>query len=134
MNISFRSLSSAAFLVAAMMVASCSPTGPASTPNDLAIEQNIFQLSNQNLADTTGVTLVCGCPYHLSVDKFEGDTTMITYSIPTFTQANGQAVDRFTVIVQGVPTAPSGTYSARLALRGGGENYKDTVFVTYIVP
>lgn len=94
----------------------------------------MLQLSNLNTADTTDVTLVCGCPYHLTVENFEGDTNMITYSVPTFALANGQAVDRFKVVFQGVPTAPSGTYSARLALKGGGDGFRDTVYATYVVP
>lgn len=76
--------------------------------------------------------MVCGCPFRLTVEGYLGDTAMIHYTIPLLAQPN--AVDRFTILITGEPTAPTGTYTAMLALRGGVENFQDTVTITYIVP
>jgi hypothetical protein len=134
MNFSLKALSRVALVATASVVASCAPTGPSSPQNDLAVSQKTISLSNTNLADTADVSLVCGCPYHMTVVKYEGDTTMIVYNVPTFATANGNAVSNFKVVVSGVPTAPTGTYTSQLILKGGEEGFLDTINTTYIVP
>lgn len=132
MNFSLKSLSRSVALIAAMTVASCAPTGPASPANDIVISKQTIALTSLKTADTSDVTLVCGCPYNLTVVSFKGDTNVITYSIPNL--ALGQAVNLYSVIVKGSGSATSGTYTSQLILKGGGEGYIDTINTTYIVP
>ncbi len=131
MNLALKSLSRAAFVAAAVAIGSCAPTGPSSPENDLAISQKSLALSAANLSDTSDVSLVCTCPFTLTVVSYSGDTTAITYSIPTF--ALGQAVNQYRVIVKGETTVPARTYTSQLILKGGAEGYLDTINTTYVV-
>jgi hypothetical protein len=129
MNLSIKSLSRVAFVAAAIAIGSCAPTGPSSPENDLAITEKTLTLSSAILADTSDVTLVCTCPFDLTVVSYTGDTNAITYTIPML----GQTVSQFRVIMKGETTATTGTYTSQLVLKGGGEGYLDTITTTYVV-
>jgi hypothetical protein len=129
MNLTIKSLSRAAFLAAAVLVASCAPTGPASPENDLSLTDKSIALSAAKISDTSEVSLVCTCPFVLEVVSYKGDTNAITYNIPLL----GQAVNQYRVVLKGAATSPAGTYTSELVLKGGAEGYLDTITTTYVV-
>lgn len=131
MNISFKSLASVAVIAAAFIVGSCAPTGPSSPENDLAVSRKAVSLTAANLKDSSDVSLVCQCPFMLTVVSYSGDTSAIKYSVPTF--ALGQVVNRYTVVLEGDSTATPGAYTSQLILKGGSEGFLDTITTTYTV-
>jgi hypothetical protein len=132
MNISLKSSFRAGVFALAGLLVSCAPDAGVSPENDLSVSRKTIALAAPNLADTSDVSLICGCPFNLTVVKHEGDTAMIHYSIPRLSL--GQAVNLYDVIIEGKADAPTGTYSSKLILKGGSEGFLDTITTTYIVP
>ena len=133
MKFSPKILSRVAALVAVAGLASCSPSAPESPANDIVVSEKSLVLTPAKKQDTTDITLVCGCPYTLSIVSYTGDTTMITYDVPIWRNFPGEIANAYGVTFKGADGAATGNYSTTMIVKGGAEGYLDTITTTYQV-
>lgn len=119
--------------MAAAVLASCSPSAPESPANDIVISEKAITLTTAKKQDTTDVTLVCGCPYTLTIVKYEGDTSVISYEVPIWKNFPGEIANVYGVAFRGADGAAPGNYSTTMIVKGGAEGYLDTITTTYAV-
>jgi hypothetical protein len=130
-NLILAFLVSAIGLQAAFSSCAPSPTSPV-TPNALVARPDTLQLPNLASADTTALSLNCGCRFPLKLDTVIGNRTAIQY---TATEPIGDTVTPHTLGFSGVAGTPSGSYTARYVFSGFKEdNFYDTVTVILNVP